>query len=388
MPNDCASISRRWTLRISGASLPELLLSIALLSLAAAPAAGQAQGVAAGRILRLAGKDSIPASGARVVLHRVGHDRQGPIDSLPADRRGRFRFRYTGDTAAVYLVSARFGGIEYFSPPLKINAARPDTDLVLLVSDTSSTVAVTLTDMHFVISQPEADGTRGVLTIAGLSNVSDRTRVSGDSLTPTWAASIPAGITNFRAGQGDFSPEALAIRSDSALLFAPIAPGAKQVVWSYSVPSGQSTLVVPFAGPVPVVNVLLEDMDATVGGGTLAAADTQIVEGRSFRRWSGAIAGAGTIRIIFPGPNRLRWALPVLVTVIGVVLALATWRTAVRAGGRSPAPVEDLVGAIAMLDARYLGREAEVPAAEWREYQEERGRLVARARLARPVGRA
>ena len=344
--------------------------------------------MAAGRVLRLEGKDSVPASGVRVVLHRVGHDRQGPIDSLPADRSGRFRFHYTGDTAAVYLVSARLGGIEYFSQPLKIDTARPDTDLVLLVSDTSQTVPVALTDLHFVISAPEPDGTRGVLTITGLSNGSDRTRVSADTLTPTWASILPSGIQNFRPGQGDFSPEALARRGDSLLLFAPVAPGAKQVVWSYSLPASRSRFVIPVPGAIPAVNVMLEEMDATVAGGTLAAADTQLIEGRSFRRWSGTFAQAGTITILFPDRGRFRWALPALVTLIGLLLAIATWRTAIRTGASPTAPAEDFVGAIAALDARYLGRESEVPAEEWQRYREERRRLVARASLAPPGGRA
>jgi hypothetical protein len=388
MPNACASISRRWIPRISGASLPELLLAVALLSLA--PAAGQAQvrSVASGRVLRLEGRDSIPAAGVRVVLHRVGRDRQGPIDSLPASRSGQFSFRYLGDTAAVYLVSARFGGIEYFSPPLKVDAAAPDTDLVLLVSDTSQTVPVTLTDLHLVIGRVGADGTRGVLTIAGVSNASDRTRVAHDSLASTWGTPIPGGVRNFQAGQGDFSPEAVSARGDSVLLFAPVAPGDKQVVWSYAIPAGQARLTIPVAVPVPVVNVMVEDLDAKVSGGTLAAADTQLIEGRSFRRWSGALAQPGTITVTFAGAPRLRWALPALVVLIGLALAIATWRVAVKTGGRTVAPAEDFIGAIAALDARYLGRKGELPPEEWQRYQGERKRLVELASLARPGGRA
>lgn len=344
--------------------------------------------MAAGRVLRLEGKDSVPAAGVRVVLHRVGHDRQGPIDSLPADHSGRFRFHYIGDTAAVYLVSARLGGIEYFSQPLKIDAARPDTDLVLLVSDTSQTAPVTLTDLHFVISAPGPDGTRGVLTIAGLSNSSDRTRISADSLTPTWATILPAGIQNVRAGQGDFSPEAITVHADSLQLFAPVAPGAKQAVWSYSLPASQFRFVIPVSGAIPEVNVMLEEMDATVTGGALAAADTQLIEGRSFRRWTGRLAQQGTITITFPDRGRFRWALPVLVALIGLSLAVVTWRVAARTGAGPAVVSEDLVGAIAALDAKYLGREGEVPADEWQRYREERQRLVARASLAPPGGRA
>jgi hypothetical protein len=49
-----------------------------------------------------------PVSSAWVVLHRVGPDRAGPIDSVQSDARGRFSFNYerTGSADAVYFVSA------------------------------------------------------------------------------------------------------------------------------------------------------------------------------------------------------------------------------------------------------------------------------------------
>ena len=37
--------------------------------------------------------DPVPA--AWVVLHRVGPDRAGPLDSVRSDSRGRYAFRYT-----------------------------------------------------------------------------------------------------------------------------------------------------------------------------------------------------------------------------------------------------------------------------------------------------
>src|SRR5919107_51487 len=47
-------------------------------------------------------------SGAWVVLHRVGPDRAGPLDSIQSDARGRYSFSYerTGSEDAVYFVSA------------------------------------------------------------------------------------------------------------------------------------------------------------------------------------------------------------------------------------------------------------------------------------------
>ncbi|MFL5571889.1 MAG: hypothetical protein ACJ78R_00085, partial [Gemmatimonadaceae bacterium] len=59
-------------------------------------------------------------SGAWVVLHRVGPDRAGPLDSTLSDARGRYSFNYvrSGSDDAIYFVSASYDGIAYFTPPL------------------------------------------------------------------------------------------------------------------------------------------------------------------------------------------------------------------------------------------------------------------------------
>jgi hypothetical protein len=368
-------------------SLPDWRQALLALLLAAPLSARQA-GVAAGRVLRLSGSDSMPVAGAALILHRITHSVQGPIDSLRADSRGHFRFRLPPDTGAVYLVSARFAGIEYFSSPLRGDVRGSDSAMVILVSDTSSNARVETGSRHIVISKLGEDGTRGVLEIVGLVNDGDRTRVSPDSGHPVWAHPLPRGTTTVRPGQGDFSPEALVIRHDSILLFAPLAPGEKQVVFSYALPARIARLPLPFEVPVPEVNVLVEDEDAEVSGGTLAKADTQDIEGRIFRRWSGGMPAAGHVLVIFPGSHARPWLLPLLVGVIGLLL-LATAAVLLKRGSVTPAQVvapADLVGAIAALDARYLGREHEVSPDEWQRYLDDRQRLKDEAELARGRG--
>ena len=46
----------------------------------------------------------MPVPGARVLLHRVGREEQGPIDSVRADAAGRFRFRFQPDTSVYVTV--------------------------------------------------------------------------------------------------------------------------------------------------------------------------------------------------------------------------------------------------------------------------------------------
>ncbi|HTO74324.1 MAG TPA: hypothetical protein VMJ30_10895 [Gemmatimonadales bacterium] len=365
------------------ASRPEFLAAL-LLGLAA-PAVAQQRAVVSGRVLRLSGSDSVAVPSASVVLHRITRAVQGPIDSLKSDSRGGFRFRLPSDTSAVFLVSARFAGIEYFGPPLKSNPPQPDTGLAIVVSDTSSSAPVTIGSRHAVVSRLGQDGTRGVLEIVGIRNEGDRTRVSGDTSRAVWGIPLPTGTTTVRPGQGDFSAEAVVVRHDSILLFAPIAPGEKQVVYSYSIPASVRRLPIRFDQPVPEVNLLLEDEDATVSGGALARADTQVIEGRTFQRWSGNVPAAATVMIAFPGAGSPGWLLPSLVGFTTISLLVAAWRLLSRASPvRTSAPA-DLIGAIAALDARYLGREGEVAAEEWQKYQAERARLKEQAELARGI---
>ena len=147
------------------------------LLLACWPARGVAQTVAAGRVVRPAGADSVPVPSVRVVLHRVGQLEQGPEDSTVSGPGGGFRFRFHADSGAVYLLSARYRDIEYFSTPVHTNAARPDTAIRLVVYDTSSRVPVTLAARHLVIPRPSEDGSREILDLVILSNPGTRTKL-------------------------------------------------------------------------------------------------------------------------------------------------------------------------------------------------------------------
>ena len=112
-------------------------------TVAAAPLHAQKPTQASGRLLRVMAKDTVPVPGARVVLHRVGRAVQGPVDSTMSGPRGQFTFRFVPDTAAIYLLSSGWQGIEYFSTPLHTDPTAPDTGLMVVVSDTSSTVPIT-----------------------------------------------------------------------------------------------------------------------------------------------------------------------------------------------------------------------------------------------------
>jgi hypothetical protein len=111
----------------------------------------------------------------------------------------------------------------------------------------------------------------------------------------------------------------------------------------------------------------------------MAIADTQVIEGRSFRRWTGDVPAGGTLSLVLPGTRRTPQLLLLVVAgLMTLVLGIAGWygiRTHRRVGpATSP---EELVYAIASLDARFLDRHAETSAAEWAAYQKRRSQLKA-----------
>ena len=351
----------------------------------AAPAVLSAQAVAAGRVVRTSGADSIPVAGARVLLHRVGRSVQGPIDSAFTDRRGAFRFRFVPDTSSVYLTSSRYDGIEYFSPTVHLDPAAPDTALRIVVSDTSSRTAVELGARHLVIADPGEDGNRGILDLIVLRNRSDRTLVAPDTLRPSWSVPLPSGTFGLAAGEGDASPDALKREGDRLLLFAPVAPGEKQLIVQYGLPPTVRTLTLPFEQKADFVNVLVADPRARVTGGALAPADTEVIQGRTYRRWMGAVPAGATVRITLGRPfGTPGWLLALLVGGLGVGLVLAALhflRRRPKAAGSPPARALDpdtLIERLAQLDARYAGREGDTAPAEWARYQTERAELKSR----------
>ena len=330
---------------------------------------------ASGRVLSA---DSTAVGEARVLLHRVGPDTQGPIDSTHSDRRGRFHFVFHPDTSAFYLLSAEHSGIEYFSQPVATNPARPDTGIRILVYDTSSTAPVSLEARHIVVTRPGEDGTRSVLDLMVLRNDSRLTRVAADTAHPTWSAPLPPGSIGLDVSESDFSRDALARRGDSVIVIAPFAPGQKQLTVQYLIPSGRTVVELPFGRAGAAINVLAEENGVRVSGSGVALADSQVLQGRSFRRWTGVAQPGGVVRIMVPGTSRTpTWLLALLVGTLTLVLAGAGWRLLPRRRGPAAASTGELIDRIAALDVRYAGREGDTPAEEWSSYLTERARIKA-----------
>jgi hypothetical protein len=160
-------------------------------------------------------------------------------------------------------------------------------------------------------------------------------------------------------------------------VLSPLVPGQRQLVVQYTVPA-TSSLLLPVAQPAESVIVLLQPGDGTVRTKGFAAADSQEVEGRVYRRWAGSFTAPGAVEVRFANPaggNALVPLVALLAAALGVLAAVVLRRQRTAPALSSADRVSRLVEQIASLDATYTGRQGEVATDEWGRYQADRARL-------------
>jgi hypothetical protein len=323
----------------------------------------------AGRVLRPSGETVLPVAGIWVVLHRVGSDTAGPVDSVRTGRDGSYRFRYRAqaDDEALWFVSASYAGIAYFSSPLRAAEVTGDEAQVTVFDTTSATIPLRARGRHIVVSAAAVDGSREMIEVYELSNDTTLTAISSDDRTPTWSAAVPSAAGDFRVGQGDVSPDAIAQTGGRVVAIAPFAPGVKQLSFAYRLPGAAFPLSIPVEGETDVLEVLVEDPTGAVQGAGLTEVEPVTVEGRTFKRFLAQNAPAsGVVRVaVATSPARSRTNLYVAVVAIAfgaamlVALAASFKRRnrptiAARAADATPSPdgpADGLARAIADLDA-------------------------------------
>jgi len=300
-----------------------------------------------GRVL-LGGRDTVPLAGAWAVLHRVLRDSGGPLDSARTDRAGRYRIPLARvDTSAVYVVSAWYDSLAYFSMPLNV-VGRPAAEVenLIVYRTTKRLPPIRLARRLLTIARPGADGTRDVLEILELENTGLTTRITDDTLVPTWAGAIPGAAIQFQAGQGDISPDALQRRGDNVVVLGPIPPGRpKQLSYSYVLPAGSNALAVPIDQWTKEVNLLIEDTAAVVTAPPpgVESIGVQGIEQRRFAAYRGGpLQGGAALTIALPqGAFRPQMLLPYVIGVLAAAMVAAlVWalkRKPALADNRRPA---------------------------------------------------
>ena len=266
-----------------------------------------------------------PVSSVWVVLHRVGPDTAGPLDSVRSDPRGRYSFKYvrTGSDQAIYFVSASYDGIAYFTSPLPEGRVSGDDGEITVFDTTSSHVPVSVRGHHIVVSGVDANARRSVVEVYDISNDSSVTRVAiGDSPeNATWRAHLIPGATDFRVSQGDVSAAAVSFTNGTVNVFAPIAPGLKQLSFSFSLPAKAFPLKLPSEAATGVYEILIEEKTGSVTGPNLKEVDPVTVDERNFRRFLASDIPENSVAVIdLPAPPPTRSIDPRFLVAITLVL--------------------------------------------------------------------
>lgn len=266
-----------------------------------------------------------PVSGAWVVLHRVGPDHAGPLDSVRSDARGRYAFTYTrtGSADAVYFVSASYDGIAYFTPPLNEGKVSGDDGEISVFDTTSGHVPLSLRGHHVVVSAADANARRSVVEVYEVSNDSSVTRVAAGENPDgaTWLTHLAPGAADFRVGQGDISAQAVTFSDGVVRVFAPLAPGIKQLSFSYSLPAKSFPLKLPLEKETDVYEILIEDRSGSVTGPHIKEVDPVTVDERNYRRFLATDMPENSVATIdLPPPPSTRTVDPRFLVAITLVI--------------------------------------------------------------------
>lgn len=363
-----SDISRSCAPRILAASRSEVsrapILAALLVTLLATPLAAQTGARSIEGRISLPGPTpaGVGLAGAWVVLHRVGPDTAGPLDSMRTGANGGYRFRYraTGDTLAVYFVSTSRGGVNYFTPPVREAAVRGGMADLVVFDTTSAPIPIAVRGRHMIVTVPDSSSrrTRTVVEAFELSNDSSVTRVARGNNGVTFDVALPPGVNAVSAGQGDISDDAIRAINGRVAVNAPLSPGLRQLSFSYEIPLDMDPFEVLVETPATVLEVLVEDPGALVQGAGLIAVDPVEIDGRPFKRFLAQdVAAAQTFSItIPPGASASGLRVMLIVTAVGAAMLLGLGMVLLRRGPgirRREDDAEALALEAAALDAAY-----------------------------------
>ena len=152
----------------------------------------------------------------------------------------------------------------------------------------------------------------------------------------------------------EISADAVRFVGDTIEVIAPIAPGEKQLLLEYTIPSSISRLELE---PVTrdTIQVVAEEQDVTVAG--LEKTTDQVLDGRPYARWHGR--GVSRVIISFPvATQKDRALIPLVIAaaLIAVLIGIVASRHRLVRPSTPPLTSETLLTRIAALDADHAGR--------------------------------
>lgn len=335
---------RRGSRRRAG---PRSARALLVLSLFLLPGSLSAQEPAEPRLRGEVVKDGAPVARGTVVLHRVTQEDAGEVDSVRLGGDGSFEFTLPAvpdpeGRRDVYFASIRYQGIFYFGAAVT-RPVQLDSLYTIEVHDTARAPAggAELPVSHRTLFLEEGEEAWEVTDLFELRNDGARTVVAAPGAA-TWTYPLPEEARDFRTGQGDFPPDAVAFSDDAVRVSAPVPPGRRVFVVRYSVPS--LDLVVPLPGTTEVMEMLIREPAPPVDVRPLEAAPpVELEPGSTYRTFTAEDLRDTEVRV---RPTEARREFPVewLAVILALVLAVAglaavgLGRRERPPGGTAPAP--------------------------------------------------
>ncbi len=247
---------------------------------------------------------------------------------MKTDAAGRYRFAVRDpDTTSQYAVGLRHAGVGYVSRAVGRGAIVSTNLGSLTVFDTSSTVAIEVSQRHLLVQPPSADGSVPVLELIVLRNSSSRTRIPADSTQPTWKTHILAEGQDLELGDSDFEHGAVQHgEGDSIAVVGPITPGEKQIVLTYVLPRRVRELRLPVDHAADTLGIMVSDTLAHSVAGPLEALGVTSFENIPYLRLEAKDVKPGDAIVVALSPPPMEavdfWWVVLLLT--GGAMA-ATW---------------------------------------------------------------
>jgi hypothetical protein len=142
-------------------------------------------------------------------------------------------------------------------------------------------------------------------------------------------------------------------------VFAPLAPGLKQLSFSYTLPAASFPLRVPVDRATQVLEVLVEGPAGAASGAGLREVSPVAQGGHNFRRFLAQDAPAGAVASVAFPPVAMAGGRSLYVALAATLAGAALLLVLARAAGRMRRPALGMAGSF----AAPLGRDVAVPGA-------------------------
>jgi hypothetical protein len=279
----------------------------------------------------------VPVRDLMVTLHRVGRDSAGALDSLRTDASGRYRFIYStrGASDAVYFTSVTYGGIAYFTAPLRSAQVTGEAAEITVFDTTSRVFPLSVRGRHLIVGDIDSTNMRTVIEVFELENDSMKTLVTYDTTPsrPTWWVTVPQAAKELRMNDTEVSADAFVHRPGRVEFYSPFAPGLKQLSFSYRMSASDFPVAFTNQYPVDVFEVLLEESTGNVTNEHIATVGAVNLEGRNFKRFLGQnVAADEEVMLDLPTSRPLgrNGYIAALLIVIGAAMLLMLSRAMSR----------------------------------------------------------